>query len=150
MVVLDGASPPRVGNGRFVLVNTAPGDVPIEVLGRLESPTIMDWDRTHPIMRQIDFAKVAIEEAMRVRPLAPGKTLVEAQGGPLIYLLEEMPVDDVLLIECHQAAGGARGLVGVKKPLDAHRAGEVFRGSWLRWLGVRTGHCYLLSGCHSG
>ena len=89
VVVLDGASPPRIGNGRFVLVNTAPGDVPIEVLGRLESPTIMDWDRTHPIMRQIDFAKVAIEEAMRVRPLAPGKTLVETVGGPLIYLLEE-------------------------------------------------------------
>jgi Ca-activated chloride channel homolog len=89
VVVVDGASPPRLGNGRYVLVNTAPADVPIEVLGRLESPVIMDWDRTHPIMRQIDFAKVAIEEAMRVRPLAPGKTLVEAQGGPLIYLLEE-------------------------------------------------------------
>ena len=49
----------------------------------------MDWDRTHPIMRQVDFAKVTIEEAMRVRPLAAGKTLVEAVGGPLIYLLEE-------------------------------------------------------------
>jgi Mg-chelatase subunit ChlD len=89
VVVVDGTSPPRIGNGRFVLVNTAPPDVPIEVLGRLESPVIMDWDRTHPIMRQIDFAKVAIEEAMRVRPVAPGKTLVEAVGGPLIYLLEE-------------------------------------------------------------
>jgi Ca-activated chloride channel homolog len=89
VVVVDGANPARIGNGRFVLVNSAPGDVPIEVLGRLESPVVMDWDRTHPIMRQIDFAKVAIEEAMRVRPLAPGKTLVEAVGGPLIYLLEE-------------------------------------------------------------
>ncbi|HZV95156.1 MAG TPA: VWA domain-containing protein [Candidatus Nitrosocosmicus sp.] len=89
VVVVDGANPARIGNGRFVLVNSAPGDVPIEVLGRLESPVVMDWDRTHPIMRQIDFAKIAIEEAMRVRPLAPGKTLVEAVGGPLIYLLEE-------------------------------------------------------------
>src|SRR6185369_12574915 len=89
VVVVDGANPARIGNGRFVLVNSAPGDVPIEVLGRLEAPVVMDWDRTHPIMRQIDFAKIAIEEAMRVRPLAPGKTLVEAVGGPLIYLLEE-------------------------------------------------------------
>ena len=63
--------------------------MPLEVLGRLEAPVVMDWDRTHPIMRQIDFAKVAIEEALRVRPLAAGKTLVEAVGGPLIYLLEE-------------------------------------------------------------
>ena len=74
---------------RFVLVNTVPPDVPLEVLGRLENPVIMDWDRTHPIMRQLDFAKVTIEDAMRVRPLAAGKTLVEAVGGPLVYTLEE-------------------------------------------------------------
>ncbi|MEK7839467.1 MAG: VWA domain-containing protein, partial [candidate division NC10 bacterium] len=42
VVVVDSASPPRLGNGRFVLVNAAPPDVPLEVLGRLESPVIMD------------------------------------------------------------------------------------------------------------
>ena len=89
VVVLDSVSPARIGSGRFVLVNTAPPDVPLEVLGRLESPVIMDWDRSHPIMRQVDFAKVAIEDALRVRPLAAGKTLVEAVGGPIVYLLEE-------------------------------------------------------------
>jgi uncharacterized membrane protein len=89
VVVVDSVSPQRLGNGRFVLVNTVPADVPIEVLGRLENPTIMDWDRTHPIMRQIDFAKVTMEDALRIRPLAAGKTLVEAVGGPLIYALEE-------------------------------------------------------------
>jgi uncharacterized membrane protein len=89
VVVIDSASPPRIGSGRYVLINTVPSDVPIEVLGRFESPTIMDWDRNHLIMRQVDFAKVAIEEALRVRPLAAGKTLVEATGGPLVYLLEE-------------------------------------------------------------
>jgi uncharacterized membrane protein len=89
VVVVDSVSPQKLGNGRFVLVNTVPSDVPLEVLGRLDSPVVMDWDRTHPIMRQIDFAKVTMEEAMRVRPLAAGKTLVEAVGGPLIYALEE-------------------------------------------------------------
>jgi len=89
VVVVDSASPARIGNGRFVLVNTVPPDVPLEVLGRLDAPVIMDWDRQHPIMRQIDFAKVAIEDALRVRPLAAGKTLVEAVGGPLVYTLEE-------------------------------------------------------------
>jgi hypothetical protein len=87
--VVDSVSPPKLGPGRFVLVNTVPPDVPLEVLGRLDSPVVMDWDRSHPIMRQIDFAKVAIEDAMRVRPLAAGKTLVETVGGPLIYALEE-------------------------------------------------------------
>jgi uncharacterized membrane protein/secreted protein with Ig-like and vWFA domain len=89
VVVLDSASPPKAGPGRFIFVNTVPPDVPIEVLGRIERPTIMDWDRNHPVMRHVEFAKVAIEDAMRIRPLAAGRPLVEAVGGSLIYALEE-------------------------------------------------------------
>ena len=89
VVVLDSVTPPKVGQGRFIFVNTVPPDVPIEVLGRLERPTIMDWDRAHPIMRHVEFAKVAIEDAMRLRPLAAGRPLVEAVGGPILYALEE-------------------------------------------------------------
>src|SRR6185369_15568950 len=89
VVVVDNTSVPKVGTGRYVFVNTVPGDVPLEVLGRLEQPTIMDWDRAHPVMRHVEFAKVAIEDAMRLRPLSAGRPLVEAVGGPLIYALEE-------------------------------------------------------------
>jgi uncharacterized membrane protein len=89
VVVIDSASPTRVGPGRFVFVNAVPSDVPLEVLGRIERPAIMDWDRAHPIMRHVELAKVAIEDALRVRPLAAGRPLVEAVGGPLIYAIEE-------------------------------------------------------------
>ncbi|HXH84463.1 MAG TPA: VWA domain-containing protein [Candidatus Tectomicrobia bacterium] len=89
IVVLDSVTPPKVGPGRFVFVNTVPPDVPLEVLGRIEQPTIMDWDRNHAVMRHVEFSKVAIEDAMRVRPLAAGRALVDAVGGPLIYALEE-------------------------------------------------------------
>src|SRR5439155_17524849 len=70
-------------------VNAVPPDVPLEVLGRIERPIIMDCDRAHPIMRHVELAKVAIEDALRIRPLAAGRPLVEAVGGPLIYALEE-------------------------------------------------------------
>src|SRR5207249_1794977 len=90
VVILDSVSPARVGPGRFVFVNGVPADVPIEVLGRSsERPTIMDWDRAHPVMRHVEFSKVTIDEALRIRPLAAGRPLVEAVGGPLIYALEE-------------------------------------------------------------
>jgi uncharacterized membrane protein len=89
IVVLDSVSPPRVGAGRFIFVNGVPADVPIETLGRIERPVVMDWDRTHPVMRHVEFAKVTIEDALRIRPLAAGRPLVEAVGGPLIYALEE-------------------------------------------------------------
>jgi Mg-chelatase subunit ChlD len=89
VVVLDGTSPAKIGAGRFVLVNSTPGDVPIESLGTMEQPVVLDWVRTHPVMRFVDLSKVAVEEALRVRPLAAGKTLLESVGGPLIFLLEE-------------------------------------------------------------
>ena len=89
IVVLDSVTPPRVGPGRFIFVNVVPSDVPIEVLGRLERPTIMDWDRSHPVMRHVEFAKVTMEDAMRIRPLAAGRPVVEAVGGPIVYALEE-------------------------------------------------------------
>jgi uncharacterized membrane protein len=89
VVVLDGASPAKIGPGRFVLVNSLPGDVPIESLGTMEQPVILDWARSHPVMRFVDLSKVGVEEALRVRPLAAGKTLLESVGGPLLFLLEE-------------------------------------------------------------
>jgi uncharacterized membrane protein len=89
VVVIDSANPARVGPGRYIFVNGVPNDVPIEVMGRMERPTIMDWDRTHPVMRHVELAKVAIEDAIRIRPLAAGRALVESVGGPLVYALEE-------------------------------------------------------------
>jgi hypothetical protein len=74
VVVLDGTSPARIGPGRFVLVNSTPGDVPIESLGTMDQPVVLDWVRTHPVMRFIDLSKVTVEEALRVRPLAAGKS----------------------------------------------------------------------------
>ena len=82
VVVLDGTSPAKIGGGRFVLVNSTPGDVPIESLGTMEQPVVLDWARNHPVMRFVDLSKVAVEEALRVRPLAAGKTLLESVGGP--------------------------------------------------------------------
>lgn len=89
VVVLDSVSPSRVGPGRFVFVNTVPGDVPLETLGRMERPALMDWDRSHPVMRHVDFSRVVIEEALRIRPLTAGRSLVDSRSGPLIYALEE-------------------------------------------------------------
>lgn len=89
VVVVDSTAVPRVGPGRFVFVNTVPPDVPLEVLGKLERPEIMDWDRNHAIMRHVQLSRVAIEEGLRIRPLAAGRALVDAMGGPLIYALEE-------------------------------------------------------------
>ena len=68
VVVLDSVTPQRIGPGRFVLVNTVPPDVPVDILGEVSKPQVLDWDRTHPVMRNVDFSKIAIDSAMRLRP----------------------------------------------------------------------------------
>jgi Ca-activated chloride channel homolog len=89
VVVVDSAPVPKVGGGRFIFVNTVPGDVPLESLGRVDRPAITDWDHNHLVMRHVDLSKVAIEDAHRIRPLTAGRALVESTAGPLIYALEE-------------------------------------------------------------
>jgi uncharacterized membrane protein len=123
VVILDSVTPPRVGAGRFVFVNAVPPDVPLEVLGRLERPTIMDWDRGHPVMRHVEFAKVTIEDALRIRPLAAGRPVVEAVGGPLLYALEE-PDRKALLV----------GFDLFKTDLPLRVAFPLILSNTLRWL----------------
>src|SRR5262249_56770303 len=65
------------------------GGVRREAVGTMDQPVVLDWVRNHPVMRFVDLSKVTVEEALRVRPLAAGKTLLESVGGPLIFLLEE-------------------------------------------------------------
>src|SRR5262249_34542958 len=97
VVVLDSATPPRVGPGRYIFVNTVPPDVPLDILGTIDRPQVLDWDRAHAVMRNVEFSKVVIESALRLRPLAPGRALVETLSGPLIYALEE-PARRAILI----------------------------------------------------
>ena len=89
VVILDGVPAKRLPPGRYLFVNTVPEGVPLEVLGRVEMPPIVDWDRNHPAMRYLDLSKVAIQEAMRVRPLGGGKALVDSSLTPLVYALDE-------------------------------------------------------------
>jgi uncharacterized membrane protein len=123
VVIIDSVSPARVGPGRFVFVNAVPSDVPIEVLGRLERPTIMDWDRGHHIMRHVELAKVTIEDALRLRSLTAGRVLAEAVGGPLIYALEEQDRRAVLI-----------GFDLFKTDFPLRVAFPIILSNTLRWL----------------
>jgi Ca-activated chloride channel homolog len=89
VVVLDSVRVPRLGPGRFVLVNALAADVPLEVLGRLERPGVVDWDRSHPVMRHVELSRVAIGQALHVRPVGAGRALVDTARGPLVYALED-------------------------------------------------------------
>lgn len=97
VVILDGVPAPALPPGRYLLINTLPAGLPLELLGRVQEPPILDWDRTHPTMRYLDLSKVAVQEAMRLRPVGAGRALVDSSLTPLVYALEEGGVRAVVV-----------------------------------------------------
>ncbi len=123
VVILDGVQAKTVPPGRYLLINTLPEGIPLELLGRVQEPPIIDWDRTHPVMRYLDLSKAVVQEAMRVRPMGSGRALVESNLTPLVYALDE------------------RGVKAVFVGFDLHRtdfplrvAFPLFISNALRWL----------------
>ncbi|HWU37127.1 MAG TPA: VWA domain-containing protein, partial [Candidatus Acidoferrum sp.] len=89
VVIIDNVPVKRVPPGRYLFINTLPEGSSLQIQGRVEQPPIIDWDREHPVMRYLDFTKVIIQQAMRVRPLGSGRVLLESNLTPLMYALDE-------------------------------------------------------------
>ena len=123
VAIIDGVQVKRLPPGRYLFVNTVPEGVPLEVQGKVQDPPIVDWDRTHPAMRYLDLSKVAIQEAMRVRPLGGGRALVESNLTPLIYAMDEGGVKAIFL-----------GFDLYRTDLPLRVAFPLFVSNALRWL----------------
>ena len=122
-VVLDTQAPPRLPPGRYLLVNVVPPGVPLQEIGRVAEPPVLDWDRNHPVMRYMDLSRVAIQEALRVRPVGQGRALAESPLTPLIYAFEEAGIRGIYV-----------GFDLFKTDLPLRVAFPLFVSNALRWL----------------
>jgi uncharacterized membrane protein len=123
VVVLDNFAPEKLPAGRYLIVNAVPKNLPLEVRGRVDAPPVVDWDRGHPAMRYLDLTKVGIEEALWLRPLGTGRTLVESNLTPLVYALEEGDIRAIVV-----------GFDLFKADLPLRVAFPLFVTNALRWL----------------
>ncbi|HYL80082.1 MAG TPA: BatA and WFA domain-containing protein, partial [Candidatus Acidoferrum sp.] len=89
VAILDGVPVKTVPAGRYLFIDTLPEGTSLKIQGRVEDPPIIDWDRTHPVLRYLDLSKVIVQDAMRVRPMGSGRALVESNLTPLVYALDE-------------------------------------------------------------
>ena len=123
VVVLDRYSPSSIPPGRYILIRSVPGNVPVEVLGTIRGPRIVDWDRTHPVMRYLDLSRVLVEEALKVRPLAGVVTLMESPLSPMALAFQGGGYRLVLL-----------GFDPLQSDLPLRAAFPLFISNALRWL----------------
>ncbi|MFB3819050.1 MAG: VWA domain-containing protein [Candidatus Methylomirabilales bacterium] len=124
VVVLDGLAPKSpLRPGRYVFVNTVPPGVPLAVQGKVDEPPIVDWDRSHPVMRYLDLSKVRIQEALRVRPVGGSRAVIESNLTPLVSVIDERGIKAVAI-----------GFDLAKTDFPLRVAFPLFLSNTLRWL----------------
>jgi hypothetical protein len=85
VTIFDRWAPPTLPDGDVLLVAVAPEGGPVTDRGEpFRDPSILDWDRRHPVLQHVDFANVGLAAMMQVdlEPWARG--LVTTAAGPLM------------------------------------------------------------------
>ncbi|HUX77211.1 MAG TPA: VWA domain-containing protein [Anaerolineae bacterium] len=82
--------PPREGLGEGETSREGPGeaDIPIAVGGFFTATTITRVATDDPLLRYVDLGSVHVLRARAVTPPPGARVLVEAEGGPLLFVAE--------------------------------------------------------------
>ncbi len=97
LVILDGISPPSTKRGNFLMINAFSPSIPIMKTGLQNNPVVVDWDRSHPVMQNMDLGTIQIKTASLVKTEANLKPLLEARNQGLIYAYEKEGLRAVLI-----------------------------------------------------
>jgi hypothetical protein len=68
--------------------NGAPPIEGFSAKARVKQPSILDWKRTHPVMRFVSLANVNVAEAATIAAPPWAETLVESDQGPILVAAE--------------------------------------------------------------
>ncbi len=83
IVVFDSFAPERLTAGAYLLVNTGAPGGPVDILGRVPRPSVVDT-QPHPVTKYVNFASIGITGAKLAEAKPWGKVLVEAASTPLV------------------------------------------------------------------
>jgi hypothetical protein len=64
---------------------------------KVNSPQIIDWDRSHPLLNLVELGNVVIADSLIVRPPAGGKVLIDSTQGPLLAIAPRSGYEDAVL-----------------------------------------------------
>jgi hypothetical protein len=86
LVFFNGAVPESIPaglNAVYIACVPASSGAKVESPER-EYPAILDWNRSHPLMRFVSLDQVSIAKAFSLTPPPMAETLIESPGGPLL------------------------------------------------------------------
>jgi hypothetical protein len=97
IIILDGLSPPSMEKGNFLLINSFSPSIPIFRKGYMKRPEILDWDRSDPLLSNLDLSDLIIESASMVATDIALKPLIESRQSGLMYSYQEKGLRAVFL-----------------------------------------------------
>ena len=89
LIIFNGAQPPPLRHGNFLLLNTTPQDQRLPSHGTVTRPQVLDWQRQHPLLQFVELTDLHIEEALVVKPQAGAQSLVDGTGTSLLSVIDE-------------------------------------------------------------
>ena len=126
LIIFNGVDPPPLQRGNYLLLNAVPPDERVLRAGTVTQPSIVDWERQHPLLQFVDLADLHVAEALHLKLQAGARSLVETPETTLLGLIEEPHLRVVFL-----------GFDLMQSDLPLRVAFPIFIGNLLRWLAPR-------------
>jgi hypothetical protein len=91
VVVFDGYAPTQPPATNYMLVNAAGVATPVQRIGTVERPGVVDWDKKHPVTRYLNLADLRIARCLAVQLEPWAKPIADSDNpqAPLIVVGEK-------------------------------------------------------------
>jgi len=93
LTIFDGVVPDGVRAGEGALAPSAvylgcvPEEGALSLLDDVEDPSLVDWDRDHPLNRNVDWREIRVARSAIVSGVPEATALLETTAGPLVLAL---------------------------------------------------------------
>lgn len=85
LTIFDNWVPPELPQGSFVFISPRSGLPSAPVVRYRPNPVILEWNRSHPIMRGLDLSGIRVKGMLEMEMPSWAVPLVETDGQPLIW-----------------------------------------------------------------
>lgn len=126
IVIIDGMAFPDTLKGNLLLIDAYSPSIPIIKTGQTEFPDILDWNRTSPLLANVDLSGLIIEQAAKIRSDGMSPALIESSQTGLLYTYEKEGLRAVFL-----------GFDITKSDLPLKVAFPVMMSNMINWLNPR-------------
>jgi Ca-activated chloride channel homolog len=89
VVIFDRVPVPRLAQGNFVLINTVAPNLPIQVRGKIERPSLTSPVTKHPLTDGLSLGDLNVRESLKLAMAGEGTILARSPEGPLLVALDK-------------------------------------------------------------